>query len=265
MERIKIGKIYNSKNCGKFKVISKGEFKGAKPYYNIKFLQTGYETSTRYDTIKTGQVYDPYYPTVYNIGYIGEAKDNNIDLSMRGRWERLLDRCYNVSSPYYHVYGGAGITVCERWLCYTNFVEDCKQLPGYEDMINNPHIKYHLDKDILQQGIPVNQKVYSPTTCMFVPASENSYQVAIDHYNNHNNEYYNVSNHYNAYNVILQINGIIHRIGRYKDPIIAANAANHARTRYGLPILNINVPYISPEEVNSQNIRKLTEMVKIIN
>ncbi len=193
---------------------------------------------------------------------------------MRGRWERMLDRCYNPNSKYYYAYGGIGVAVCDRWKCYINFVTDCKELPGYNDMINNPHIKYHLDKDILQQGIPSNQKVYSPETCMFVPAAENSYQVAIDHFNERGNNYFNVEKHYNAYNVKLQINGVIRRIGRYKDPIIAANAANHARRIYGLPILNINIPYVSPEEVNALNIRMnkpamvdiiQKEMVKIIN
>ena len=127
-----------------------------------------------------------------------------------------------------------------------------------------PHIKYHLDKDILQQGISTNQKVYSPTTCMFVLAYENSYQVAIDHHNERNNKYFNVEPHYGAYNVKLEVNGILHRIGRYKDQDMAANHANEFRRFHGLPILNTNVPYIPPEVFNAYNIRKLPEMCSIV-
>ena len=265
--KVEIGKIYKSNFCGEFIVLNKEGYRGTKLYYNIKFLQTGYETTARYDTIVVGNVNDPYYPKIYGVGYFGEPKNNEkIDPSIRNRWERMMSRCYNINDENYYTYGGIGITVCIRWHCYTNYAEDYKLLPGYNDMINNPHIKYHLDKDILQQGIPSNQKVYSPTTCMFVPVFENSIQVAIDHADAHSNDYYNVIHHHGAYNVELQIFSITRRIGRYKDPIIAANGANHARRIYGLPILNTNVPYISPEEVNAQNIRKnLYEMVRIIN
>jgi hypothetical protein len=271
---VEIGKTYQSRNCGEFVVIGKAEKqKGSKKtYYHVKFSYTGYETTTRYDTIESGQVNDPFYPNKHGVGYIGVPNGSDIDLSMRDRWDRMLSRCYNIDDAHYIFYGGAGVTVCERWLCYVNFVEDCKTLPGYKEMVNNPHIKYHLDKDILQQGIPVNQKVYSPETCMFVPACQNSYQVAIDHFDERGNKYFNVEEHYNAYNVKIEVDGLLRRIGRYKDPIVAANAANHARHRYGLPILNTDVPYIPPEIVNSLNIRTVrndmvrkNEMVKIIN
>ena len=55
--------------------------------------------------------------------------------------------------------------------------------------------------------------------------------------------------------------------------IVAANASNHARRPYGLP-LNTGIPYIPPEEVSALNMRKhlaemcsivKKEMVKIIN
>ena len=264
---VEIGKEYISKFCGKFKVIDREGYRGTKLYYIVKFLKTGYITSARYDTIKTGNINDPYYPKILGVACLGESRDGtSLNMYMYDRWRNMINRCYDICNEYYYAYGGAGVTVCQRWLCYANYIEDIPNLPGYNDMINNPHIKYHLDKDILQQGIPSNQKVYSPETCMFVPAAENSYQVAIDHFNERGNNYFNVEKHYNAYNVKLQINGVIRRIGRYKDPIIAANAANHARRIYGLPILNINIPYVSPEEVNALNIRKVKkEMVKIIN
>ena len=273
--KVEIGKEYISKFCGKFKVIDREGYRGTKLYYIVKFLKTGYVTSARYDTIETGNINDPYYPKILGVACLGEPKNGTpLNMSMYDRWRNMINRCYDIYNEYYYAYGGAGVTVCQRWLCYANYIEDIPNLPGYSDMINNPHIKYHLDKDILQQGVPSNKKVYSPQTCMFVPIFENSIQVAIDHYNNHSNKYYNVIEHHNAYNVELQINNEARKIGRYKNPGVAANTANHARRRYGLPILNTDVPYMPPEEVNALNIRSIKnemcsiikkEMVKIIN
>ena len=150
-----------------------------KRYYDVKFIKTGYITSAMEYNIKVGYVNDPYYPTVCGIGYLGKPRDGKTDRKVYLRWKGMINRCYNPNNKRYNIYGGAGVIVCERWHCYANFAEDIKFLPGYNDMINNPHIKYHLDKDILQQGTPINQKIYSPTTCMFVRASEMPYRLIL--------------------------------------------------------------------------------------
>lgn len=265
--KIEIGNIYHSCECGDFKVLSKDiNNPNRHPYYIIKFLTTGYVTSARYDVINCGNVFDPYYPKNYGIGFLGTSSDGSIlDKSMYNRWDNMLSRCYNTTNAAYNLYGGVGITVCDRWHCYANFLEDVKTLPGYIDMINNPNITFHLDKDILQAGLPSHMKVYSPQTCMFVPACVNMVQIAKDHLDDHSNIFHNVIEHHGGYNVEIQVNNHIYRIGRYKDPIIAANAANHARRILGLNILNTEIPYISQEEVNSQNIRtKKNVMANII-
>lgn len=260
--KIQIGNIYSSNFCGDFKIIEYHGTINKKPYYKIKFLKTNYETVARYDTIKSGNINDPYYPKIYNIGYIGE--NDYIDPTIYSRWRNMLSRCYNPNSQHYDSYGGKGIKVCDRWHSYANFAEDFKKLNGYIDMINNPNIKYHLDKDILQQGIKTCDKIYSPVTCMLVPIHVNALQNSIDNNCNHSNSFTNVIYHHGAYDVRLQINGITYNIGRYIDEIIAANAANHAREFYGLQKVN-DVKFIPKNEVNKYNIRKPKEMCKIVN
>ena len=45
-------------------------------------------------------------------------------------WRGMKRRCYNPNAPYYHLYGGKSITVCQRWLdAFVNFLEDMGEKP----------------------------------------------------------------------------------------------------------------------------------------
>ncbi len=44
-------------------------------------------------------------------------------------WRAMKRRCFETSNPSFSRYGGRGITVCERWLKFENFVEDMGQPP----------------------------------------------------------------------------------------------------------------------------------------
>lgn len=39
-------------------------------------------------------------------------------------WSRMKARCLNPKTTHYADYGGRGITLCERWLSFENFLED---------------------------------------------------------------------------------------------------------------------------------------------
>ena len=76
-------------------------------------------------------------------------------------WASLINRCYNSKTlernPTY-----VGCSVCSEWLIYSNFVEwyDENYVDGWQ-----------LDKDILVAG----NKVYAPSTCLYVPGWLNSF------------------------------------------------------------------------------------------
>ena len=44
-------------------------------------------------------------------------------------WCQMVGRCTNIKNRSYADYGGRGITVCERWLKFENFLEDMGEPP----------------------------------------------------------------------------------------------------------------------------------------
>lgn len=48
-------------------------------------------------------------------------------------WQHMKQRCYNPRKETYHLYGGRGVTVCDRWLTsFDNFLCDMGPRPdGY--------------------------------------------------------------------------------------------------------------------------------------
>ena len=137
----------------------------------VRFTKSGYETDTEMSAVNRGEVKDQYEPSIYNIGYIGDFDGNVKYMKEYRKWHGMLERCYNPEDSHYNSYGGKGVTVCERWLNFTNFFNDIHHLPGYD------HIKFQngeleLDKDLKQFGQCEN-KVYSPETCVLIPKCVN--------------------------------------------------------------------------------------------
>lgn len=44
-------------------------------------------------------------------------------------WNGMKARCLNKNNPNYHRYGGRGITVCESWMSFSNFINDMGKCP----------------------------------------------------------------------------------------------------------------------------------------
>lgn len=63
-------------------------------------------------------------------------------------WRMMLKRCNDPEYKAHHNYGGRGITVCERWHSYVNFVAD----------MGEPPLKHDLERKDNSRG-------YSPDNC----------------------------------------------------------------------------------------------------
>ncbi|WP_461311102.1 hypothetical protein [Bacillus altitudinis] len=88
-------------------------------------------------------------------------------------WNGMLERCYDENSPQFQDYGAKGVTVCERWHCFANFVKDFTFIDGFEPDLFADR-KIFLDKDLKQKGIPKSEMVYSLNTCTFVSQAVNN-------------------------------------------------------------------------------------------
>lgn len=52
-------------------------------------------------------------------------------------WRAMLARCYDSSHPYFHNYGGRGITVCDRWrYSFKAFLSDVGTRPSVKHSID---------------------------------------------------------------------------------------------------------------------------------
>ena len=47
----------------------------------------------------------------------------------RNSWSAARQRCYNSNAPNYKDYGERGITMCEEWGCFENFLRDMGDRP----------------------------------------------------------------------------------------------------------------------------------------
>jgi len=70
-------------------------------------------------------------------------------------WCSMIGRCFNPKDRSYPNYGGRGITVCERWLSFSNFIADMGDRP----------IAHSLDRID-------NEKGYVPGNCKWATRTE---------------------------------------------------------------------------------------------
>lgn len=166
---MQIGDIYHTTRCGDVIITQKSEKQG---YWQVKFINTGNTQEFRKDAILAGNILDRTAPLLFGVGSIGNVSSKRENARYYNVWRNMIARCYNKNSPQYCSYGGKGITVCKRWLCFETFLADVPSLSGYNetDFLNG---KLDLDKDILQLEHN-SSRIYSPDTCQWIPESLNA-------------------------------------------------------------------------------------------
>jgi hypothetical protein len=164
---IEVGETYDSTSYGKFIVLESIK-ELPRQRYKIKFVDTGYETIVRRFAISVGQVKDPYAKSILGVACLGiaTAKDNKV---LYQTWQNMLRRVYDTTRHNWKNYGGNGVTICDRWLCFEYFLEDIEKIDGYNlELILSGNLV--LDKDSKDRA----RKLYSVETCTWMSKESNA-------------------------------------------------------------------------------------------
>lgn len=67
-------------------------------------------------------------------------------------WRHMIERCGDSSVPKFKNYGGRGITVCERWMKFENFLEDMGEAPATLSLDRFPNNDGNYEKSNCRWG-----------------------------------------------------------------------------------------------------------------
>lgn len=168
MVKYKVGEIYQTRDGLKYKIIK--AYKGNSKRL-VRFLKTGYLRIVESKDLNTGIIHDPFYPSFYGVGVIGEEyfTPRYSKNTLYQRWTDMLSRCYNPLDPEYEFYGGNGVYVSNEWLYYPNYKKDISNKENFNKLTEGRGI-WHIDKDKLSG----ERKIYSNETTQIIHISENT-------------------------------------------------------------------------------------------
>ena len=160
-----VGKVCKSLNSGDFKILKYNDSANVE----IQFLNTGYEMVARLNHIRSGEVKDPYLPSVFGIGVLGTkypSTINGVQIKEYKLWKNMLERCYSDSYKKKHpTYEHCKVS--DNFKSFEYFYEWCNKQIGFGAD------GWQLDKDLLTKGDIKGNKVYSEDSCVFIPSEIN--------------------------------------------------------------------------------------------
>lgn len=129
-----------------------------------------YRKIVHIDSIRKGRIKNPFHKSVLGVGYFGVGKyKSEVDGAKTkeyNAWKAMINRCHDVNHlskfPTYK-----NVSICEEWYNFQNFAKWYEE--NYPNRITD--VKFDLDKDWLQQNVEF--KIYSPSTCIFLPKKVN--------------------------------------------------------------------------------------------
>lgn len=166
------GQIYTNHQGERYKVLDVDVARSRPTKRRHFIIFDGYDNIlSRLDQdIKAGKCENPYKKTVCGIGCVGEY-DYNIAYSKyaKSSWDSMIKRCYHPEHIGYKNYGAKGVFVCDRWLTFSNYIEDIPKLRGWDEELYTKHL-LTVDKDKYSDGV----SRYAPEVCCLLSRGDNS-------------------------------------------------------------------------------------------
>lgn len=201
----------------------------------IKFEDGTVRRNVAYKEVKNGSIVNPLHKSVCGVGYLGVGKYspsiNKQKTKEYSYWHDMINRCYNTTRKNGNKHYKP-VNVDEEWHCFQ----------AYAEWFNKNYVNgWHVDKDILVKG----NKIYSPSTCCFVPQEINSIFTRGE---DRRGLYpIGVTKVCSSYKVQLNMYGEIKYIGTYKTIEEAFQAYKTAKEEYIKEVADKWKPLITPE------------------
>ena len=184
----------------------------------------GYQTYVKKGNLLKGSISNPYARTVQGVGFqgVGEhpTRINKKETKSYLKWASMIRRCYSEKElekfPTYR-----DCTVHPDWHNFQNFAEWHVNQEHYDS-------DYHLDKDLLAEG----NKVYSPDTCVLIPAEINTLLNACTANRGDYPVGVSLRKDCGLFIASIRINGDKVYLGRYKTVEEAAKVYQEAKRRH---------------------------------
>lgn len=164
MSKIKAGQVFATKEGGSVVVL---EYRGCNEILIQHQDSHEYICVAQAKELRVGGIKNPFYPSVYGVGYVGVGQYR---VSVGGKhmrpyvvWKSMMSRAYcknfQKSNQTY-----TGCSVAKVWHNYQKFAA------WYEKQPNAYLDGFDLDKDLIVFG----NRVYSPKACSLVPRAVNA-------------------------------------------------------------------------------------------
>lgn len=134
--------------------------------------------------------------------------------SLYTTWSNMLSRCTNPNALSYKHYGGRGITVCERWFHFKNFVQDMGLKPSPQHTLER--------RD--------NNEGYSPQNCEWATRSKQCLNRR--KFSNNTSGFVGVSKRKGSWLVRFQYENQRHIVGWYSTKLEANKASDDFRNLF---------------------------------